>query len=241
MEIGNDGGLSLVSQLSKNILDAQTVAESSGLSALATVKTEALAGNTGKTNLLENNFVMNASEPSKYIQSAMIGFQVKSEFGAKMQGIVDNYQHQLGSVDEDGYAQRALAGKKAARATEALVEREVTETETARLEKERQEFEEAAEKTAAQEATGNTGSTLEGAVAGDTEAVASSQDPSGPQDDGTATVQGTAVQSEPEDAAQGQSPVVASSADAAAQQDTDTATARSGRDGSEHPSVDMVV
>jgi hypothetical protein len=205
MKIGNDMGFQLRTTLGKNSPEEQIVAENSTLSSAGTEKTVESAGTARTSNLLASNFVQSDSEPSRYIQGVLAGFQVRSEFGAKMQGLVESYNLQIASEDEGSYAARYLIGKKAARAAEAVRNEEVAETEAKRLAKEREAAEEESEKK------------LEEKAAGNDDETAASGNAAGQQSGETATVQDTAAQTESADGSQGATGVAVSVSDAAQQ------------------------
>gem|GEM_PF-4956320 len=221
-------GFQLRTTLGKNSLEEQIVAENSTLSSAGTEKTAESAGTARTSNLLANNFVQSDSEPSRYIQGVLAGFQVRSEFGARMQGLVESYNLQIGSEDEGNYAARSLIGKKAARAAETVLDGEVTETEAKRLEKEREESEEEFEKKLGAQAAGNN------------EDAAASGSSSGQQGGETAAVQDASTPAGAVDNAQDMIDAAVPVADTAPQSAGAT-TATSGSDADVRLSIDIVV
>ncbi|WP_460032165.1 hypothetical protein [Megalodesulfovibrio paquesii] len=103
----------------------------------------ALAAPAESTNMLAGNFVQHNAEPSRYILGKMVGFQVRQEFGAKLQGLVASAQ--IAADAADSYAERSLIGQKAANAIKTMLEGEVSESEAERMTKEREEATEKAE------------------------------------------------------------------------------------------------
>lgn len=90
---------------------------------------------------------------SRYLRGMMIGFEVENKFRNRMNGIVESYR--LEAEATKSYAEKNLAGKKAAKATEELAEEEVAEQSAEELEKERKEFEEKIEEKIEKKATGD--------------------------------------------------------------------------------------
>jgi hypothetical protein len=237
MITGSSMRSSLITQFNKYISNKQVIGENSELSSVGTVKTAELAGNAGTSNLLENNFVNNNSQPSKYINSTLIGLQVKNDFGNKMQNLVETAKLQIASEDESNYAKRELVGEKAARATKELVSGEVADTESTRLEKERKESEKVTEKKLEEKTTENT---PKGEDAGNNGNVTTPENSSGQRSVETATVQGEQVQAKSMVISQSATEVAVLKSDPA-QQNADATISNSTSDGGVIPSINIVV
>lgn len=180
MKIESNMGFTLSTLFNKNTAE-QPIAENSAPVSTPAAQTATSAGHTGTLNLLQNNFVQRDSEPSRYIQGALTGFRVENELGNKMQGIIDNYQLQITPEDQSNYAERVLAGEKAARAAGDVLDEEVATKETERLKKEREDSEEEAAKKLEEKAAENSGDTSAGEAAGSSEEAAPSEEASGRQ------------------------------------------------------------
>ncbi len=91
-------------------------------------------------NLLENNFVQQNYEQSKYAQGLLDGIKSNNALNTQMFGLIESYSNIAAATDS--YAEKALAGQKAAEKVADVIESKIAESEEKRLEKERQEDEE---------------------------------------------------------------------------------------------------
>lgn len=144
MKVGSGSGINLNVALFQNVQGGQA-----GVDETALLEAEAganpLAGHEVRRDLMAGSFVQADGGPSRYIQGAMIGLQVQSEFKTRMGGILDQYRLQAQAAD--GYAEKALAGQKAAEAVGDMVDGEVADKAAERMAREREEDEaKAAEK-----------------------------------------------------------------------------------------------
>ncbi|MEF2232383.1 MAG: hypothetical protein V3571_15730 [Pseudodesulfovibrio sp.] len=149
MKIESGSGIKLNFSLVKDTLQAGAA---DAESALAAAPADVLAGHQVRGDLMEGSFVDTDSEASRYIQATMIGLKVDSQFRNKMNGLLETYQLQAAAADN--YAERSLAGRKAAEAVGDMVDGEVSEAEASRMEKEREELEEQIEKKLEEKASG---------------------------------------------------------------------------------------
>lgn len=160
-ELGFDQG-TLFSASPTNEL--QAAADSAALS-METAQADTPVAQSRPRNLLENNFFNDDYESSKYVLGTLSGLRTENQFRDKMNGIVELYK--LGANNAgpaaggvDNYAEKTLAGKKAARATGEAVEGKVSESETKRMEREREEAKEEEENRITEETSGDSEETV---------------------------------------------------------------------------------
>ena len=156
MKIDAGTGFNLKTLVPTAAVDPPAADDSTAL-ALESGQAGTSAAQSRLPNMLENNFVGNSLGPSKYIQGMMIGLQVENTFANKLNSLVELYQ--LEANGAGSYAEKTLAGNKAARAVGEAVEAEVSETEAERMESERAEAKEEEAKRLAGEETGGSGET----------------------------------------------------------------------------------
>lgn len=134
--------------------DAASTSQDSGEAVESPETTQAVtvAAPPRPRNMLENNFVTATKEPSKYVLGILSNLRVQNQFQDKLTGVVELYR--LEAESAGSYAEKNLAGARAAKATEELAEKEVRDKETERMEEERKESEEQSEKKLEEKATG---------------------------------------------------------------------------------------
>lgn len=147
-------------------VDAANTTQDSGeaVESPETMQAVTVAAPPRPRNMLENNFVTANKEPSKYVLGILSNLRVQNQFQDKLTGIVELYRLEAENVRScagglESYAEKNLAGAKAAKATEELAEKEVRDKEAERMEEERKESEEQSEKKLEEKATGQSDDT----------------------------------------------------------------------------------